>query len=283
MYILFELYTVLQYFVSAVGLEFSGIVKRPVHRNYRGYTMEYEQLLELVKKRRSIRRFMPDPVPDELIDKIIEVARWAPSGFNMQPWEYVVVTDATLREKIVSWITPYWAESVEMEKAREEWQGQKWKLTGLQSADQDYRVAPVFIILYGDPRTRDGLPMGVRCTPHRTNIIHLSGLANTFLYMHLAATSLGLASQWISAIQTPLASCMTRDLLGIPNQFEVFDMVALGYPAIKARGKLMRELDKMVHYNRCGEEDFRTDEEVRDFVRKARNWNVGVHSRKADE
>jgi len=45
--------------------------------------MEYDGLLELVKKRRSIRRFKPDPIPDGYIEKIIEVARWAPSGFNM--------------------------------------------------------------------------------------------------------------------------------------------------------------------------------------------------------
>lgn len=244
--------------------------------------MEYEQLLGLVKKRRSIRRFTSEPVSDELIGKIIEVARWAPSGFNMQPWEYVIVTETELRKKIVSYISPYWQDSVEMEKTREEWQGKKWQLTGLKSAEQDYTVAPVFIILYGDSRTKAGLPMGVRYAPYRTDIIHMAGLANTFLYMHLAATSLGLASQWISAIQTPLASCMTKDLLGIPHHFEVYDMMALGHPAIKARGKFMREHEKMVHYNACGSESFRTDEEVRSFVTRARNWNVGIHSRKVD-
>jgi nitroreductase len=44
--------------------------------------MDYESLLELVKQRRTTHKFKPDPVPDEYIDKIIEVARWAPSGFN---------------------------------------------------------------------------------------------------------------------------------------------------------------------------------------------------------
>jgi nitroreductase len=53
--------------------------------------MDYETVLELVKKRRSIRRFKTDPIPDDYIDKIIEVARQAPSGFNTQPWEFVVV------------------------------------------------------------------------------------------------------------------------------------------------------------------------------------------------
>ena len=47
--------------------------------------MDYQSLLELVDNTRSLRRFKPDPVPDELIDKMIEVARRAPSGFNQQP------------------------------------------------------------------------------------------------------------------------------------------------------------------------------------------------------
>jgi len=46
--------------------------------------MDYDSLLELVKNRRSIRKFRTDPVPDEHVDKIIEVARQAPSGYNTQ-------------------------------------------------------------------------------------------------------------------------------------------------------------------------------------------------------
>ena len=69
--------------------------------------VDYDSLLVLVKKRRSIRRFNPDPIPDEYISKIIEVARWAPSGFNMQPWEFVVVKKPELREKIVGYIKEY--------------------------------------------------------------------------------------------------------------------------------------------------------------------------------
>ena len=60
----------------------------------------YDQLLELAKLRRSIRRFKPDPVPEEDIEKIIEVARWAMSGANAQPWEFVVVKRPELRAKI---------------------------------------------------------------------------------------------------------------------------------------------------------------------------------------
>ncbi|MFO7772970.1 MAG: nitroreductase family protein [Dehalococcoidia bacterium] len=60
--------------------------------------MDYDSFLELVKKRRSIRRFKPDPVPDEYVDKIIEAVRWAPSGFNLQPWDFVVVNEKELKD-----------------------------------------------------------------------------------------------------------------------------------------------------------------------------------------
>ena len=53
--------------------------------------MNIDAFLELAKTRRSIRRFKSDPVPDELILKILEAARWAQSGGNSQPWEFIVI------------------------------------------------------------------------------------------------------------------------------------------------------------------------------------------------
>ena len=244
--------------------------------------MNYDALLELVKKRRSIRRFKPDPVPDELVQKIIEVARWAPSGFNMQPWEFVVVKDPALRGKIVEAVNVYFEQSVEMEKTREAWQGRPWRLSGMKDTKGDFSEAPVYIILLGDNRTKAGLPMGVRYDPHRRETIHTSGLAHAFVYMHLAATTLGLAGQWISAVQTAYAHTAIKKMIGIPTELEIYDMMALGYPAIKPNEKFIRPLESMVHRDACGEADFRTDEEVQDFVKKARNWNIGVHHRKTD-
>ena len=66
--------------------------------------MDYQNLLELVKKRRSIRKFKPEPIPDEYVDKIIEVARWAPSGANSQPWEFIVVKKQDLKDRIIELI-----------------------------------------------------------------------------------------------------------------------------------------------------------------------------------
>lgn len=57
------------------------------------------ELSEAIKRRRSIRAFLPDPVPREKIQKIMEIARWAPSWGNTQPWA-IVVADGEKREQL---------------------------------------------------------------------------------------------------------------------------------------------------------------------------------------
>ena len=49
-------------------------------------------LYETIKGRRSIRKFRPDPIPRESLDRILEMATWAPSGMNLQNWYFVIVT-----------------------------------------------------------------------------------------------------------------------------------------------------------------------------------------------
>src|SRR5207247_2801259 len=60
----------------------------------------YDMLLNLVKTRMSVRKFRPDPIPDDTIEKILEVARWAMSGANSQPWEFIVVTDPEIKKQL---------------------------------------------------------------------------------------------------------------------------------------------------------------------------------------
>jgi len=57
-------------------------------------------ILDVIKSRKSIRRYKPDPVPDELIDKILEAARWAATGENYQPWRFIVIRDPETKNKI---------------------------------------------------------------------------------------------------------------------------------------------------------------------------------------
>ena len=152
-------------------------------------------------------------------------------------------------------------------------------MKGLTEKKMDYTTAPVYILLLGDPRTNLGLPMYIREDEGLRQMIYYSGLANAFLYMHLAAATLGIGTQWVSITHTGYLQSMIKQLLGIPSELEVFDMIALGYPEMEPRPKLMRNREEMIHYDDCGPDDFRSNEDAMEFVKRARNWNIGSHSR----
>ncbi len=225
-------------------------------------TEQYDHLLDLVKRRRSIRQFRPDPVPDEYITKIVEVARWAPSGFHTQPWEFVVIRDAQVRARIVAVLDEHAPAIADPEK----------KGLGRPS----FRDAPVFILALCDWRAKVGLPFSPRTNEEAAPLYH-SSLANAFLYMQLAATSLGLASQWYTATSRPEAEEAIREIIGIPDALTIYDMMVLGHPATAPGSKIVRELEEMVHYDACGGDDFRTDDEVEAYARVTKAWCIGEH------
>ena len=57
-------------------------------------------MLEKIKTRRSIRKFTPENIDDQIIDQIIEMGMWAPSGLNNQPWKFVVIKNRECLEAI---------------------------------------------------------------------------------------------------------------------------------------------------------------------------------------
>ena len=80
--------------------------------------MNIDEFLVLARKRRSIRRFKPDPVPDEYIDKILDAARWAMSGANGQPWEFIVVKDPETKNKLAEAKMEQRQQTVALESSR---------------------------------------------------------------------------------------------------------------------------------------------------------------------
>ncbi|MCW2763688.1 MAG: nitroreductase [Marmoricola sp.] len=63
-------------------------------------TEQFEAFDKLVRARRATRHFRPDLVPADLLERIVDTARWAPSGYNLQPTHFVVVTDPAVRESL---------------------------------------------------------------------------------------------------------------------------------------------------------------------------------------
>lgn len=232
--------------------------------------MKYDDLLELVQKRRSTRRFKPDPIPDDYIDKIIDVARFAPSGFNLQPWEFFVIKDPELKNSIVQISREGMMNMNKMEATREAWQGKPKPPVAANAPGVDFSGAPVFILCVGDARSNIGLPMYRRYNSPAKEEAFRGGLASAFLYMHLAATSLGLGSQWVSSVSTPYASCLIKNLLEIPEGFDIYDMMALGYAAVPVSSRPVRDRAEITHYDKGGN-TLRSEEKMREFVRKIRS------------
>jgi nitroreductase len=225
--------------------------------------MDYDSFLDLVKRRRSTHVFKSDPVPDEYVDKIIEAARWAPSGANSQPWEFVVVKRIDLRERIVEIFKAQGEISYTIEQTRKADQ----RFPPYRNPPQGtpgFAHAPVLIITCGDPRTTDAYPLKAKLDRGLSNLY--SSLASAFIYMHLAATALGLGSQWVSASAQDLMQARLKELLGVPYELEIYDMMALGYPASEPKSRKARSREEIVHHNTFDKSRIRTDQQVRHLI-----------------
>jgi nitroreductase len=223
----------------------------------------YEHLLQVATMRRTNRQFKPDPIPEGYIEKIIEVARWAPSGFHTQPWEFVAITERDVRNRIVA----------ALEKNSP-------PITDPNATDTprpSFRDAPAFIFALCDWRAYVGLPGNLAQDNPRVADIFCSSMAGTFLLMHLAAASLGLASQWYSAAGSPKTEPVIRDIIGMPDALKIYDLMVLGYPAAPPVPKEVRKVDQMLHYDDCGADDFRTDAQVQAEAAKTKAWCLSAH------
>src|SRR4051812_24521596 len=64
------------------------------------------EVLELMRTTRQARRYRPEPVPDDVLQQLLELARWTGSSRNTQPWHFVVVTDHDLLTQLAQLRTP---------------------------------------------------------------------------------------------------------------------------------------------------------------------------------
>jgi nitroreductase len=226
--------------------------------------MQIDEFLELLKKRRSIRRFKPDPVPDEYMDKILEAGRWAMSGANGQPWEFVVVKDLKTKNKIYDFFVENRSRLWNMEKTRlEELRHPSFAGVDITTRPPAFKDAPVLIVVCGDPRTFMATVIGAQYYDSDWSTFWMN-LANACQNLQLGAAALGLASEWVSISNDWEGSL--KNLLGIPEFFRVRMMVPVGYPAYKPATAYRRELKEIVHYERYDGSKFRSDDDILKFL-----------------
>ena len=224
--------------------------------------MNYEDLFALVKTRRSVRRFKSEPVPRETVGKILEAARFAPSGGNSQPWEFVVVEDPEMKKGLSKGIGL---------QIREEVKADPTIARGIAVQPFLY-TAPVLIIVCGDPRLREVYPAWM----DRDMLLRQS-LSNCVYTIQLAATCFGLSTAW-ATIQGGPTESEVKKALGIPTGYTVDHIVPLGYADDEAEGKqatlrtvkeragFRRALEEVLHYERYDMGKHRTDTQVKEFI-----------------
>ncbi len=148
---------------------------------------------EVLYTRRSVRAYEQKPVPDDILYKVLDAARIAPSGANYQPWTFIVVKDERLRTKVA-----------------EACHHQKW-----------IAEAPIIIVACGHPfnvnYNRGGF-MG--------NLSMIQDVSIAFTHLILAARAEGLGTCWIGAYDNEAI----KKILDIPETVDVVAVTPLGYP-----------------------------------------------------
>ena len=227
--------------------------------------MNIDNFIDLLRSRRSIRGYKPDPIPDEYVQKIIEAARWAPSGGDSQPWEFIVIKKKEIKDRIAD----FFVESTKPVREAELTREKELRMPAVERevTEPGFKNAPVFILLCGDPRVNEAFPLLVY--QKSGTEIFLSNLASAFLCMQLAAKSLGLGSQWVSATGHAMEDHL-KELLDIPKEFKIYDMMAAGYPAYPLGPRSPRKIDEMTHYDRYDRSKLRTDQQIKDFIKNLR-------------
>jgi nitroreductase len=190
-------------------------------------------VIAAIKKRRSIRSYKPDGIPEDVLDKLLNVMRLAPSAKNRQPWKFIVVQDKATKEKLA-----------------EACSGQKW------IAD-----APVVIVACGSEKEaavryyRDGQAIiGVGWDIEEQmkdgSIEYEScvsiDLAIALDHLTLAAVEEGIGTCWIGALNEK----QVKALLSVPDDMRAAIVMPIGYPVSWPEPRPRKPIEEIVCYER---------------------------------
>ena len=193
-------------------------------------------LFEAMHTQRAIRYFKPDPVPDELVRKILEAAVHAPSGANRQQWAFVVIRDAEIRRKIAELYLSVPGPQITSDMPRQE----RRIFRGAAHLVEHLHEVPVLILacIRHDGSPGD-LSTGSSIFPAVQNIL-------------LAARGLGLGS--VLTTRHKGFKDKLKALLDIPENVEMAALLPTGYPAEgSGYGPTNRlPLEKVAFYDRWG-------------------------------
>lgn len=208
---------------------------------------ERKAVYRAIRSRRDVRdQFLPDPLPDELIWRLLQAAHDAPSVGFMQPWNFLVVRDAARREAVWQAFSRANDEAAAMFSGEQRQSYQRLKLEGI-------RKAPVGICVTCDPTRGGPVILGRTHNPRMDSYSTVCAVQNLWL----AARAEGVGVGWVSIFhQDDL-----RSVLSIPGHVEIIGWFCLGYvdrlfdqPELAVKGWRQRiPLEELVYEEAWGE------------------------------
>jgi nitroreductase len=203
-------------------------------------------LLEAMMTQRAVRRVLPDPVDDAVVLKCIELALRAPTGANGQNWEFIVVKDRRVKEKLgrryrQAWKV-YYAAVLRRIAARDESMAKTARAVRWQV--DHFAEVPVLVVACLRLRAREGrVPFALM--PHAALSGYWGSIYPSVQNLLLAARAMGLGA---SLITLPLWSqTSARRILGLPLSVTPCCIVTLGWPRGRYGPTTRKPVDQVTH------------------------------------
>lgn len=226
--------------------------------------LDYEALMQVVRRRRSVRAFEKGrQVGRDVLEKIVDCGRWAPSGANSQPWDFIVVDDPAMKEQVFEVFMRQSQRLIDHAK-------------GFPAVKKSYMAHTVaIIVVLGDPRWKACFPQGtspefVEEYAANNEKIHLVSLGAAIQNLQLGVTAMGLTSAWLSGGGEATTNRELSALLGYPAFMEAVGTIPIGYPQKDVSLRYRRPLQQVTHWNRYEPEKFRTQAQIDYYVERLR-------------
>jgi coenzyme F420-0:L-glutamate ligase/coenzyme F420-1:gamma-L-glutamate ligase len=153
---------------------------------------ERAPVLDTIRGRRSVRRYLRKDVPAELVDRVLEAARWAPSPHGRQPWRFAVITKGETKDRLAEAMGEEWRSNLEMDGQSPEVVEKR-----LEGSRRRLLDAPVLVLLCLYLEELDAYPDAARRQGETTMAVQSLGAAAQNVL--LAAYDLGLDAGWMCA------------------------------------------------------------------------------------
>jgi 5,6-dimethylbenzimidazole synthase len=226
----------------------------------------YNGLMDVVRNRMTNRAFVPDyQVPREHFEMILEAARHAPSGANAQPWHYIVVNDAAVRETLTKCFLDEQQHRAKLRMGfpTPNYSGVK-TAPGLIVICCDYRFVRAFPVLM------DGSAEDLLYRQNAERIL-LQSVAASTMSAHLAAAALGYAVWWITAIGQEEIQRKIKPLLGVPEDLSIIDVMCFGPPLKPSYKRWKKRLDHILNWEKFDPRNYLTDAQIEEWIEERRH------------